>query len=96
MSLRLTAVLVFVITVAAGFFALVRWAQDDLRPRYLESLEEPLVDTAHLLAETFGTQLVAGATAPDDLRAAFDRLYGRRFEARIYALDKRQVDLRVY
>ena len=98
MKIRTRIVLVFVVVVAGGFYFLVQWIADDLRPRYLESLEEPLVDTAHLLAEL----LAAGTPGKDTLvdgehlGEVFERLYQRRFQARIYALEKQHVDLRIY
>lgn len=95
MSLRARIFLVFAVIVAAGFMALVYWVRDDLRPRYLESLEEPLVDTAHVLAELLADDIRTPETR-QDLHAAFERAYTRRFRARIYALERDRVDMRVY
>lgn len=98
MKIRTRIVLVFVVVVASGFYFLVQWIADDLRPRYLESLEEPLVDTAHLLATLLAREFSADGTLqhPEVLAEVFEALYQRRFQARIYALEKTQVDLRVY
>ena len=96
MKIRSRIFLVFVLLVVVGFTALVRWIADDLRPRYLESLEEALVDTAHILAEWVATDMTAGRFDPDALQQTFERIYERRFYARIYALDKFDVDIRVY
>ncbi len=82
--------------VAAGFYFLVEWVQDELRPSYLESLEEPLVDTANLLAEVLAQKWDGEAAEFSDLRAVFERAYQRRFHAQIYELVKNEVDLRVY
>jgi len=97
-KIRTRIVLVFVVVVAGGFYFLVQWIADDLRPRYLESLEEPLVDTAHLLAELLAREGLEDSTLVDGERLAgvFQRVHGRRFRARIYALEKRHVDLRLY
>ncbi len=69
---------------------------DDLDSRYRESAEESLVDTANLLAafveaDVHGRQIDTGR-----LRAALDSTYRRRFEAKIYEITKRRVDIRVY
>lgn len=96
MKIRTRIVLVFVGVVASGFYFLVQWIADDLRPRYLESLEEPLVDTAHLLAELLATGSDAQLVDGDWLATVFERLDQRRFQAQIYALEKTRVDLRVY
>ena len=96
MTLRTRIILVFIIVVSGGFFFLVTWIADDLRPRYLESLEEPLVDTAHILAELIATHLDAQGHPSPDLKDAFTRINARRFEAQVYALRKEAVDIRVY
>jgi two-component system, OmpR family, sensor histidine kinase CreC len=94
-SLRARIFLVFAGVVAASFVALVYWIRDDLRPRYLESLEEPLVDSAHILAELLADD-VRSTSGRQQLHAAFERAYARRFLARIYALERDRVDMRVY
>ena len=50
MSLRLRLVFAFLVLAGGGASLLVRWLVDDLRPRYLESMEEGMVDTATLLS----------------------------------------------
>lgn len=96
MSIRSRIVLILLLAVGTGFYFLVGWVQDDLRPRYLESLEEPLVDMSHLLAEIIALDMRAGEVPAARLREAFDKTYARRFHAQIYALDKHRVDIRVY
>ena len=96
MSLKVRIFLVFAFAIAAGFYFLVHWLQDDLRPRYLESLEEPLVDTANLLAEVVAEETDGRGLTGERLRSIFERLSARRLKARIYALEKRRVDVRVY
>ncbi|MEZ5585379.1 MAG: two-component system sensor histidine kinase CreC [Candidatus Competibacteraceae bacterium] len=96
MKIRTRIFLVFVLVVVGGFYFLVRWIGGDLRPRYLESLEEPLVDTAHVLAELLADQLAAQQPDVERLRQAFQRIYERRFSAHIYGLEKNHVDMRVY
>ncbi len=96
MSLKARIFLVFAVAIAAGFYFLVAWLQDDLRPRYLESLEEPLVDMANLVAEVVAEELDGQELYAERLRSIFDRLSARRFKAHIYALEKQQVDVRIY
>jgi two-component system sensor histidine kinase CreC len=95
-KIRTRIFLVFVVVVVGGFFFLVRWIGGDLRPRYLESLEEPLVDTAHILAELLADPFTTQQLNVDRLRQTFQRIYERRFSAQIYGLEKRHVDMRVY
>lgn len=96
MSLRTRLFVVFALAVGTGFYVLVDWVQDELRPRYLESLEEPLVDMAHLLAEVVALEVSEAGLETTALRSALDRAYARRFRALIYEVEKRQVDVRVY
>lgn len=67
----------------------------DLRIRYLEGIEDPLVDQANILAALVGTEMEAGRFAPENLHMAFQNAYGRTLSARLYDLVKTRVDLRV-
>ncbi|NJN46077.1 MAG: two-component system sensor histidine kinase CreC [Candidatus Competibacteraceae bacterium] len=96
MKIRTRIFLVFVLVVVGGFYFLVRWIGGDLRPRYLESLEEPLVDTAYVLAELLADPFTTQKPDLESLRQAFQRIYERRFSAQIYGLEKSHVDMRVY
>lgn len=86
---------IFVLTAAGGTFFL-RWILDDLRTRYLEAVEENLVDTANLLASLLESSASGSELVPAPQAKGFDRVNERRFEARIYELVKTGVDLRVY
>jgi two-component system sensor histidine kinase CreC len=88
--------LCFLLVVGGGFAYLVHWVQNDLRRHYLEAAEEPLVDTANVLAALTAARAGDGAPATAGLRAAFDEAGRRTFNATIYDLRKTHVDLRVY
>jgi two-component system sensor histidine kinase CreC len=95
--LRTRLFLGFFLLTAAGFYFLVGWILGDLRPRYLESSEEVLNDSANLLAAMLEEGLAPdGAIPVDRLRGAYARLPGRLLQARIYGMEKTRVDLRVY
>jgi two-component system sensor histidine kinase CreC len=68
----------------------------DLDPRYRESAEESLVDVAHLLAASVETDMHDRRVDPARLATVLDKAYRRRFEAQIFGITKRRVDLRVY
>jgi two-component system sensor histidine kinase CreC len=68
----------------------------DLDSRYRESAEESLVDTAHLLAAFVEADMREQRFDQTRLATALDKVYRRRFEAQIYGITKRRVDLRVY
>lgn len=104
MRIRTQIFLGFFLLSGTGFFFLVRWILDDLRPRYLESAEETLVDTANLLAALLEAEMAA-LDAPDTLasripaerlRDAFRRAYQRPLRARIHDVLKTRVDMRMY
>ena len=59
MSLRLRLLVLLLAIYSAGGILLTRWVLNQVRPRYLESMEESLVDTSVLLAGVLETQLTA-------------------------------------
>ena len=69
---------------------------DNLRIRYLESLEDPLVDQANILAAMIGARMKSETFRSEDLYRIFEKAYERAFSARIYDHLKTRVDMRVY
>src|SRR5688572_23454408 len=67
----------------------------DIDPRYRESAEESLVETAHLLAATVEAASHDGTLHADGLQPVFQALYARRFKADIFGFEKTRVELRV-
>lgn len=96
MKIRSRIFLVFILVVGLGMLSLIGWLSDDLKYRYNESVEETLVDIAHLLAESLGQQLIDGELDTDELQRAFSRGYARRFDAQIFELEKTNVDMHIY
>jgi two-component system sensor histidine kinase CreC len=81
---------------ALGVALLLYRVMTDLDPRYRESAEELLVDTANLLASLIESDIRDGVLQPERRRHAFQDMYARRFTAQIYAVTKTRADLRVY
>ncbi|HSB72003.1 MAG TPA: two-component system sensor histidine kinase CreC [Candidatus Methylomirabilis sp.] len=96
MSKRNRIFLGILLIYALGVALLLYRVMTDLDPRYRESAEELLVDTANLLASLIETDIRDGVFHPARMRPAFQDMYARRFAARIYAVTKTQADLRVY
>ncbi len=96
MSKRNRIFLGLLLIYALGVALLLYRVMTDLDPRYRESAEELLVDTANLLASLIETDMRDGVFRPERMRPAFQDMYARRFAARIYAVTKTQADLRVY
>ena len=72
------------------------WVLDTLRTRYLEGVEDPLVDQANVLAEMVGQQMARKQFSPQKLYQTFKGIYDRNVNATIYHLTKSNVDLAVY
>jgi two-component system sensor histidine kinase CreC len=84
-----------ILTVCFAYPAVILF--DRIRIVYLESAEEPLVDTANVLAELLGREAeLRGALDVEPLHEAFVRVNARTLSARIYAITKEHVDLDVY
>jgi two-component system sensor histidine kinase CreC len=86
---------VFVVYLAAVAALLYRLAAD-LDPRYRESAEESLVDTANLLATLLELRTYNGIIPTDELERTLNHLARRPVYARIFDIEKTAVDLHVY
>lgn len=96
MKIGTRIILGFLLIIAVGFYYLANWVINDVRPHYMKSMEESLIDTATLLASQLSTR-VAGPEIPvGDLRTAFDHAYRREFSAWVYDLEKKRINIRVY
>jgi two-component system, OmpR family, sensor histidine kinase CreC len=67
----------------------------DIDPRYRESAEESLVDTAQIMAALVENASADGAIRVEALVPVFRTLYARRFSADIYGVEKTRVELRM-
>ena len=72
------------------------WVLDTIRTRYLEGVEDPLVDHANTLATAVGMEMTKGRFVSEKWAAAFEQIYQRPLSAQIYQLMKEQVDIRIY
>ena len=79
-----------------GFYFLIDLVVKDIKPRYRESTEEPIVDSARVLAAIAATTARQGKIDVELFRNSFEKVRSESFVARIYDLLKTRVDLRVY
>jgi two-component system sensor histidine kinase CreC len=86
----------YLIIFAACFYYSANWMKDKVRFRYLEGVEDPLVDQANILATMVGRDLEEKQFSTDRLHQVFDDVYRRRLSARIYEFDKTNVDMNIY
>lgn len=98
LRLRTRLLLAIFLVVSLGLYFLMDWFIRDLRVRYLESVEENLVETANMLASQLENHSPAldPLSMPVDLGQSIRALRGRAVDAQIYQMRKTRIDLRVY
>ena len=95
MSKRTRIFIGILLAYVAGVGLLMYRQLEEIDPRYRESAEESLVETAQLLATLVELASRDGALRSEALPALFESLYARRFTADIYGFEKTRVELRV-
>lgn len=96
MTIRTRLSLAFLLAIGIGFYLLVDRVLNDLRPRYLATMEESMVDTATVLASLLSTSPDKGTPEAGLLRGAFSEARGRSFRVAIYEVTKTNFNMRVY
>lgn len=96
MRLGIRILIGFLLIFGAAVYYLTHDFLENIRTRYLEGVEEVLVDQAQLLAGFVSADLKGGHDFPKRLREIFDAVHRENFSARIYGLEKTAMDLRVY
>ncbi|HET7535743.1 MAG TPA: two-component system sensor histidine kinase CreC [Candidatus Didemnitutus sp.] len=96
MSLRLRLLLLLLAIYGAGGWYLTQKALEQVRPRYLESMEESLVDTSVLLAGAVEAEMGNDPLPVGGVRRAVAAAQSHQFDARIFSLHKTGLDLRLY
>ena len=96
MSIRRRLFLVITVLFGLGFYFMIDFIVDDIEKRYRESTEEPLVDTARVLAAIASSTVVDRNIDIDLFRKSFEQVQGQIFSAQIFGLLKTHVDLHVY
>jgi len=74
----------------------VSWVLDNLRVRYLEGVEDPLVDQANILAAMVESEMAGKEFNRERWYQAFENVRSRSLSAQIYKLLKTDVDMRIY
>lgn len=95
MSRRTRVFIGILVAYALGVGWLMFRLLGDIDPRYRESAEESLVETAHLLATVVEQQSPDGTLQAEPLRPVMRALYSRSFTATIFGFEKTGVELRV-
>jgi len=74
----------------------ISWMKDKVRIRYLEGVEDPLVDQANILAAMVGQEMERGQFNTERFYKMFDDVYRRELSSKIYELNKTRVDMNIY
>ncbi|MES2973514.1 MAG: two-component system sensor histidine kinase CreC [Pseudomonadota bacterium] len=96
MSKRTRIFIGILLIYTAGLAFFMYGALNDIDPRYRESAEESLVETAHLMASLIEQDVKDGAIDTARLEPVFRSLKARKLSAQIYSVHKTSIDLRAY
>jgi two-component system, OmpR family, sensor histidine kinase CreC len=86
----------FILLYAIGTYFVFDMIVSDIRPRYLEAVEESLNDTAHLLAALIESDMRTKASPYDSIKTIFSAVGRKKISSRIYGLTKSDINLKVY
>ena len=95
MSRRNRIFIGILVAYALGVAFLMYRQLGDIDPRYRESAEESLVETAYFVASLIETSSPDGTLHVDALPPVFRSLHERRCSADIYGIEKTRVELRM-
>lgn len=96
MSLRSQIVAFFLLVVLGAFAAVSYVIFSEIRPRYLEAMEESAVDTATLLAAMLAQEAEYGTINTGTIAKAMQQVKEAELHAKIFGVTKNKVDLSVY
>jgi two-component system sensor histidine kinase CreC len=95
-SLRVQLILAFALFSGLGFSYLAYSIMRDTRPRYLEAMEDGLVEDARLFAALLGRGMRGDTLNLEGLRETFSEARRRPFSARINEAVKTSMNMRLY
>lgn len=86
----------FLVILSISFYYPIQRIARDLRLFFLESVEDPLVDQANVLAAVVGAEMEAGRFDPGEFHRVLEGVRSLPLSARIYDFTKTTVDVRIY
>ena len=95
MTRRTRVFVAILLAYAIGVGVLMYRLLADIDPRYRESAEESLVETANLMAALVEQRVQGGTIDTQELRPVFRALYSRSFSATIFGFEKTGVEIDV-
>ncbi len=84
-----------------GYYYFVDKIEDSIRPRYMETVEESINDTAHLFASLLEQEISKSPSSLGDISARifspmFRKAKERNLDSKIFEVTKKKVDLQLY
>ena len=89
MKLGIRILFSFLLIFVGAFYYLTYGFLKDIRYRYLEGVEDVLVDKARILATIVSQNMETGRFSAENMRRVFDAVHASRFSAKIYQLKKK-------
>jgi two-component system sensor histidine kinase CreC len=86
----------FAAILSIGFYFLISWILTDVKVQPKKSMEETLVDTAHILASYLEQKMEDIEISTGELEKVLDKAFQREFSAQIYELTKDRINLGIY
>lgn len=86
--------IIIILGISIGTF--LKWSSNNLRPRYREAAEEPLVDFGLVFAGILETAAPNEPLSVEAVAKVMESVKGANFQAKIYQLKKTGSDIRVY
>ncbi len=96
MKIKTKVFLGYFIAAATALYFLMQWVQNDVRARYLEAVEENMVDMANTLAALAESNLKNNQINIGEFKDIYSNLKKRHFKATIYNITKQTVDSHAY
>jgi len=96
MSIKWRILSGFFIIYITGFYFLYDFITNEIRPRYLETVEESLNDTANILASLVEEEVKNSTININTIKPVIKKAYEKKISSRIYAMNKTGVSLHVY
>ncbi|MDC3250181.1 two-component system sensor histidine kinase CreC [bacterium] len=96
MKLYFRLIIAFGFCLSLGFYYTYNSIIEELRPRYLESVEEVLIDQSHILAEVVSIQSEGDSPNISKIKEIIEHAQQRNFNAKVYDLKKQKISLDIY
>ncbi len=96
MKLGLRILISFLLVFGLGLYYLTHGMLENVRFRYLEGVEDSLVDHARIFSSLVSLEMENRSFSSEKLHQVFDNTYKASFSAQVYKFKKTTVDLRVY